>query len=146
MKSTPSDPLRHYLTQRPKIDASPHPTNYIVLGTACVNERDLVGLHGLLPQVRNKAAGIADSARLRRRIELLATFFEESPVSSDDSAVRESAFVLYYFLKGYDLIPDVLPEIGLLDDALLVETVCRRNQLALRSHWVARRRTWPEDV
>ena len=47
-------------------------------------------------------------------------------------------------LKGYDLIPDSIPKIGLLDDALLVDTALHRNEDALRSHWAAKRRVFPE--
>jgi len=146
MKTTPSTPLRQFLLQHAGAGQSLSPTRYLVAGTACLGAEDLAGLHRLLQQIRAKAAAITSSARLRRRLELLARFFEESPVAGAGEAERESAFVLYYFLKGYDLIPDSVPEIGLVDDALLVETVLQRHQAALRSHWAARSRTWPENA
>ncbi|MDI1320050.1 MAG: DUF1232 domain-containing protein [bacterium] len=145
MKTSPSAPLSRYLSLQPDTGKPRNPTNYLVDGAACVNTDDLSGLHRLLPQVRKKTAAITDSDRLRRRLVVLADYYQES--SAGDSPVRrEIAFVLYYFLKGYDLIPDSIPEIGLLDDALLVESVLRRNQHALSSHWTARGRDWPEIV
>ena len=60
-------------------------------------------------------------------------------------AIRESAFALLYFLKGFDRIPDSVPEIGLLDDALVVQVVFQRHEAALRAHWLRRRRPWQPD-
>lgn len=146
MKTTPSASLRQFLLQRAGPDRPLSLTRYLVAGTACLGAEDFAGLHRLLPQVRQKAATIANSGRLRRRLELLALFIEETPAARAGEAERETAFVLYYFLKGYDLIPDSVPDIGLVDDALLVETVLLRHQAALRAHWAARSRTWPENA
>ena len=145
MNTIPSALLGRYLSQKAGTGPQTTPTSYIVNGAACVSAGDLTGLRGLLPQVRKKAGLIADSARLRRRLELFALFFQESHPQGGTPERREVAFVLYYFLKGYDLIPDSIPEIGLLDDALLVETVFNRTQLALQSHWAAKERPWPEN-
>lgn len=41
--------------------------------------------------------------------------------------LAEAAFALNYFLKGIDLIPDSVPEIGLTDDARIVACVLARN-------------------
>lgn len=145
MKSTPSPELSRYLAQKPGAGHHTSPTNYVLQGADSVQPSDLAGLTTLLPQVREKAGRIKDSVRLRLRLQLLARYYEEAPAGSDPSARREIAFVFFYFLKGYDLIPDSLPEVGLLDDALLVETVFRRNLHTLESHWAARQRPWPED-
>jgi len=146
MKSTPSPSLSRFLSENCRTDRLPNPSAYITDGIANVTADDLTGLRSLLPQVRSKAAKIADSMRLRRRIELLATYFDETGTQGATTERRETAFVLYYFLKGFDLIPDTTPKIGLLDDALLVETVLRRNQAVLHGHWVSQRRPWPNDV
>ena len=145
MKTTPSAPLSRYLSLKPVTGRPQNPTSYLLAGAACVNAGDLTGLRKLLPQVRKKSAAITDSMRLRRRLEVLADYFKETP-AGDSPVRREVAFVLYYFLKGYDLIPDSIPEIGLLDDALLVESVLLRNQHELRSHCTARGRDWPENI
>lgn len=145
MKTLPSAALGRYLSQKPGAGTPTSPTAYVANGADTVTPSDLTGLRQLLPQVRKKAAAITDSARLRERVELLSRFFEESAATGGTPERRETAFVLFYFLKGYDLIPDTLPEIGLLDDALLVETVYNRNLLALRTHWAAQGRPWPEN-
>ena len=100
----------------------------------------------MLPQVSKKVDRITDSVRLRRRLRVLVLFIQESAGRTLSVPVRECAFVLYYFLKGYDYIPDCIPEVGLVDDALLVETACNRNLLALRTHWDAHQRVWPENI
>lgn len=145
MKTIPSVPLSRYLSQKSRTGRPPNPTTYIAEGAELVGSDDLTGLTGLLPQVRKKAAGITESERLRRRIDLLVLFFQETQAQGGTPERREIAFVLFYFLKGYDMIPDSIPQIGLLDDALLVETALNRNQGALRAHWAASQRVFPEN-
>ncbi len=41
--------------------------------------------------------------------------------------IAEAAVGLNYFLKGFDLIPDSIPEIGLVDDARVIACVLARN-------------------
>ena len=122
------------------------PSQHVARGAECVSPGDLAGLHGLLPDVMIKAALITASQRLRQRVELLAAFMMESPPDAHSPAHREVAFVLFYFLKGQDLIPDSLPEIGLLDDALLVDAALQRNLLALQSHRADRGQSWPDNI
>ncbi|HEY0865400.1 MAG TPA: YkvA family protein [Lacunisphaera sp.] len=145
MKTIPSAALGRYLSQKPGAGQHTSPTTYVVNGANTVSPADLAGLLGLLPEARKKAGLITDSTRFKQRLELLVRYFEETAAEGGTAERRETAFALFYFLKGFDLIPDALPEIGLLDDALLVETVCHRNQLALRSHEVAQGRPWPEN-
>ncbi|MDI1248044.1 MAG: YkvA family protein [Lacunisphaera sp.] len=137
--------MSRYLSQKSRPDRPPNPTTYIKEGAVLVSPEDLAGLRKLLPEVSAKAARITDSERLRRRIDLLTLFFRESQSQGGTTERQEIAFVLFYFLKGYDIIPDSIPKIGLLDDALLVETALHRNQEALRSHWAARQRVFPSD-
>jgi len=146
MKTIPSAALGRYLSQKPGAGHHTRPSTYVVNGADLVTPADLAGLRQLLPQVRKKAGQITDSARFRHRLELMVRYFEETDANGGTAERREAAFVLFYFLKGYDLIPDSLPEIGLLDDALLVETVYFRNQLALRSHWASQSRPWPANT
>ena len=146
MKSTPSAPLSRYLSEKSRTGRPPNPTAYLKEGADLVGSDDLTGLRKLLPQVKTKSGKITDSARLRRRIDLLALFFQETHPQGDTAERREIAFVLFYFLKGYDMIPDSIPKIGLLDDALLVDTVLHRNQLTVRTHWAAHQRAWPENI
>jgi hypothetical protein len=45
--------------------------------------------------------------------------------------LAETGFAAAYFLKRFDLIPDHVPEIGLADDALILQRVIKRNQSEL---------------
>jgi uncharacterized membrane protein YkvA (DUF1232 family) len=49
--------------------------------------------------------------------------------------LAETGFAAAYFLKKFDLIPDHLPEIGLADDALILQRVIKRNQSELTAVW-----------
>jgi uncharacterized membrane protein YkvA (DUF1232 family) len=49
--------------------------------------------------------------------------------------LAEIGFAAAYFLKRFDLIPDHLPEIGLADDALILQRVVERNHSELTAVW-----------
>jgi uncharacterized membrane protein YkvA (DUF1232 family) len=143
-KTALSPALNDYLV---KTAAGPRSLSlYIAQGAQQVAASDVTALRQLLPQVGQKTTKEVASVRLRQRLEALGVFIQESNRQSESTAVHECAFVLHYFLHGRDLIPDDTPEVGLLDDALLVETAFNRNQLALRAHWEDRQRTWPENL
>ena len=144
MKDSLSSPLSRHLASRPA-EISGGLSAYVATGADFVSPADMVALRQLLPQVRAKASAVKDSVRLRKRVELLADFVVESSASTGP-AQREAAFALYYFLKGYDLVPDSVPDVGLLDDALVVEAALRRNEHTLRAHWAQRHRAWPNEA
>lgn len=120
---------------------------YVERGGALVTPRSLTGLRTLRQPLNAKVAGLRDNTLLRTRLEMLALYLDECAAerATLSPAIRESAFALLYFLKGFDRIPDSVPEIGLLDDALIVQIVLERNAAALRAHWMRRRRLWPLD-
>ncbi len=146
MHESLSSSLGHYFARMVGPGPSTTFTTHITQGADCLSAADLVGLRVLLPQVMSKSAAIKDSARLRLRIEFLASYVAEVPPNLDTPLHREAVFVLYYLLHGRDLIPDSIPEIGLLDDALLIEAAFNRNQRELRSHWAEHGRSWPDNV
>jgi len=47
--------------------------------------------------------------------------------------LAEIAFAAEYLLKGFDVIPDHRPDIGLADDARLLQRIIERNRLELHS-------------
>jgi uncharacterized membrane protein YkvA (DUF1232 family) len=51
--------------------------------------------------------------------------------------LAELVFAANYLLKSFDLIPDHLPEIGLADDARILQRVIERNQCDLHRHLAA---------
>ncbi len=57
--------------------------------------------------------------------------------------VGEAAFALLYFQRTTDLIPDSIPGMGLLDDAIIVRIVLSRHEHALKSSSHAYKLSWP---
>jgi len=146
--SASTEALDHYLRSTAQGGLGASPTAFIERGAALVTPAVLKALGAMQPELRGKTAAIKDSARLRLRLEILLQYFAESAARRPQNAVarREIGFVLWYFLKGYDLIPDSVPDIGLVDDAVLVETVLHRQQASLQAHWSDCRRVWPENL
>lgn len=144
MKKTVSTALAEHLSET----NTPHRSlsHYVTQGADHVSVADIAALRLLLPRVTKKSDREVKSQRLRQRLDVLSLYVQESAADEAGPAVREIAFVLYYFLHGRDFIPDKTPEIGLLDDALLVETAFNRNQLALRAHWEEQQRPWRENL
>lgn len=120
---------------------------YIDRGAALVDVDVLHTLQQLAQPLAAKIAQVDQSAYLQQRLDLLATYCAEAmrDGSLGSPAHREAAFALLYFLKGADRVPDSVPEVGLLDDALIVQIVLQRRAAALRAHWLRRRRWWPTE-
>jgi uncharacterized membrane protein YkvA (DUF1232 family) len=135
--------LARYLADMSRPGREASPSRHIERGAACVLSADLAALPHLRPALEAKLARIAESDRLKSRLSLLLQYLDEMPAHAGTACQKEAAFAVFYFLKGFDLIPDSVPGIGLLDDALLVETVLRRNAHELREHWAAHGRPGP---
>lgn len=146
MSESLSSPLSHYFSLMIGAGHQANPATHVARGADCVSLADLAKIRTLLPQVTLKLALPNASGRLRQRIGLLARFMAESPEPANSPVHREVTFVLFYFLRGLDLIPDSIPEIGLMDDALLVDAAIHRNLHDLRNHWVDHGRVWPEAL
>lgn len=137
MKSIPSSTLSRFLSHP---ESAGSPSEQVAQGARKVSAHDLAGLVNLLPLIADKATRAVKSIHLRRRLDQLARYFVETERQGATEARREVAFGLFYFLKGHDVIPDTVPELGFLDDALLVEAVVARNQHELQAHWASRAR------
>lgn len=115
---------------------------FIEQGAALVDAEALAMLREQRLPLQLRIAALGDSERLRGRLELLAAVFDEAvagaPIAPD--ALREIAFALLYFMRNADRIPDAVPQIGLLDDAVIAQFVLQR-QAAAVGLW-ARRRGW----
>lgn len=118
---------------------------YIDQGAALVDRPALHALQRLWVPLHAKIEQLDVGTLLRARLELLATFCKEASLDGANGTVahREAAFALLYFLKGFDRIPDTVPEVGLLDDAIIVQIVLQRHDAVLRAHWRRHRRAWP---
>jgi uncharacterized membrane protein YkvA (DUF1232 family) len=129
-------------------DDLPGVATYIDHGAAHVTAEALAALQNLRQPLHKKVAALKESGHLKRRLELLATYFDEASTDGlrGTPAHRETAFALLYFLKGFDRIPDTVPEVGLLDDAMVVQIVMQRHAPTFRAHWLRRGRTWPAEL
>jgi uncharacterized membrane protein YkvA (DUF1232 family) len=114
-------------------------TKYIECQAHALTRADLDRLVVDLPTLRNLSAEIPSEsyAYLADQIEFLCRFVEENLVGqkSDvvDNAVAEAAFALLYFQCHSDLIPDAIPHIGTLDDAMIVGVVLHRHEHTFRN-------------
>ena len=146
-KQLVSKDLLHYLRALPE-GAAPTTADYVAKGAELVTTEEMTTLHALLPDIRKKLYQLTAPEPFMQRVELLAVYFEEmlgAPASAW-TARQQTAFALLYFLKGYDRIPDSIPEIGYLDDAAVVNQVIDNHREALHAHWTHRHRGWPEGI
>lgn len=137
MKRTPNslpDALQKHLSTNSSADV-PSLAQYVDQGAALVTAEAIEMLRGMQAPLEAKIAAVADSALLRQRLELLTSYFmATSETSKDTTTLRDVAFALLYFLKGIDRIPDSVPEVGLLDDAMVVQSVLQRHETVLEAH------------
>lgn len=156
MNSSPSlstDPsgipevLNRHLSAHARDDI-PGVASYIDRGAELINADAINALRRLRLPLRAKIDAVVDSITLHRRLELLTVFFEEACTDGHygTAAHREVTFALLYFLKGADRIPDSVPVVGLLDDAMIVQIVMQRYSTTFRAHWLRRRRVWPAEL
>lgn len=73
-----------------------------------------------------------DYPGLRQAVQAIVRILESSAAQRATDPLptwlTEIGFAAAYFLKRYDIIPDHVPEIGLADDALILQRVIERNQ------------------
>jgi uncharacterized membrane protein YkvA (DUF1232 family) len=102
-----------------------------------------------LPALRERFAKIPSETYpyLSDQLEFLCLFVEEQIVGRNRDAaeepVAEAAFALLYFQRSTDLIPDSIPGMGLLDDAIIVRIVLGRHEDAFKSSSHAYKLSWP---
>lgn len=100
---------------------------------ATLDSKSLVKLVGLIPNLRAKMQ--TEQAQVHydlvEGVDLLIKVLQSPDVaqSSDPlpSHLAEAGVAAYYILKGVDIIPDSIPEIGLTDDARILARVLERN-------------------
>ena len=126
-------------------------TNFIQSQALAISFADLDRLVVDLPALREPFVKIPlhTYAYLADQLEFLCLFVEEQVVRrSPDLAeepVGEAAFVLLYYQWSTDLIPDSIPNLGLLDDAMIVSMASRHQEQAFKgsSHAYMLRRPEP---
>jgi uncharacterized membrane protein YkvA (DUF1232 family) len=99
-----------------------------------------------LPALRKRFARIPAQTYpyLTDQLQFLSRVVEEQIVREPAAEmVGEAAFALLYFQRTTDLIPDSIPGMGLLDDAMIVRIVLGRHEQAFKSSSHAYELTWP---
>jgi len=128
-------------------------TDFIQRQAGALSVADLDRLISDLPALRERFARLArlplqTYRHLPDQLEFLSLFVEEqiSGRSCDlaEEPVAEAAFALLYFQRATDLIPDSIPDMGLLDDAMIVSMVLRRQERAFKGSSHAYMLRWPE--
>jgi uncharacterized membrane protein YkvA (DUF1232 family) len=81
---------------------------------------------------------------LADQLEFLSLVVKELVVQDPaGEIVGEAAFALLYFQRATDLIPDAIPGMGLLDDAIIVRIVLERHERAFKSSSHGYKLSWP---
>ena len=124
-------------------------TGFIQSQARALSLADLNRLVIDLPALRERLAKIPSETYpyLSDQLEFLCLFVEEQIVGRNRDAaeeqVAEAAFALLYFQRSTDLIPDSIPGMGLLDDAIIVRIVLGRHEHAFKSSSHAYELSWP---
>ncbi|MFM8764576.1 MAG: DUF1232 domain-containing protein [Spartobacteria bacterium] len=106
---------------------------FIEAERANFTSKSLIKLVDLIPNLRAKME--TEQARVHydliEGVETLIRILQSPDVSSSSDPLpkhlAEAGVAAYYILKGADIIPDSIPEIGLTDDARIVARVFERN-------------------
>src|ERR1700747_3237052 len=122
-------------------------TGFIQSQARALSLADLNRLVIDLPALRERMAKMPSETYLSDQLEFLCLFVEEQIVGRNRDAakepVAEAAFALLYFQRSTDLIPDSIPGMGLLDDAIIVRIVLGRHEHAFKSGSHAYKLSWP---
>jgi uncharacterized membrane protein YkvA (DUF1232 family) len=114
---------------------------FVKSGASLVTLSDFTKLEAELPQLRKELVKLRKTSELPHLVDHLeflagvvgdfvAGQFPELPCV----AAAEAAFALQYFIREVDIIPDFIPDIGLVDDAAIALIVLKGNETALRNH------------
>ena len=99
-----------------------------------------------LPALRERFAKIPAQTYpyLTDQLQFLSLVVEDLAVRDPAWEIMgEAAFALLYFQRTTDLIPDSIPSLGLLDDAMIVRIVLGRHEHAFKSSPYGYKLTWP---
>ena len=124
-------------------------TGFIQSQARVLSLADLNRLVINLPALRERFAKIPSGTYpyLSDQLEFLCLFVEEQIVGRNRDAAEEpmaeAALALLYFQRSTDLIPDSIPGMGLLDDAIIVRIVLGRHEHAFKASSHAYKLSWP---
>ncbi|MEY4483385.1 MAG: hypothetical protein RL693_837 [Verrucomicrobiota bacterium] len=118
---------------------------FVEHGGRMLGPTDEAGLTAGLDDLREKISGLRDEhPQLARQLELLLGYFETNPWSPPEKVRNETIFALLYAAKDTDLMPDDMPEVGYLDDAVVAESVLTRHAETFERYCAAKDIDWAE--
>jgi len=122
---------------------------FIQSQAGALSRAELDRLNADLPGLRERFAEIPPSTYpdLANQLEFLSQVVEDYVTEPERDPISptaaEAAFALLYFQRSTDLIPDLIPGLGLLDDEIVVSVVLRRHERAFKRHSHAHKLRWP---
>jgi uncharacterized membrane protein YkvA (DUF1232 family) len=129
---------------------------YIEFHVRQITPKESAEVRGNLPKIREEIGQIEVAAfpHAKAQFSFLADLAEAFVTGKADDvpyhAALEAILAINYLHDGTDLIPDSLPDVGYMDDALVAHTVLRRNGEAYLHYAEARGLDWsslvPETV
>jgi uncharacterized membrane protein YkvA (DUF1232 family) len=111
-----------------------HIDKFIIIGSSQISSADLQKISEQSQQVHEKIylireEGLSDLKRQTRlimqTIEFAVRLQFEDPLPT---YLAEGGFAMLYLIREEDLIPDLIPGIGLIDDAILIKRAFYRNE------------------
>ena len=123
---------------------------YIEFHVSQLTPKEVDGIRSRLTTIREEIARIEVPAFPHAQkqyaffVDLVDAFLSGLADDFPYQAALEAMIALNYLHDGSDLIPDSLPEIGYMDDALIAHTVVARNHEAYREY--AERQDIPWDA
>jgi uncharacterized membrane protein YkvA (DUF1232 family) len=125
---------------------------YIAESSQALTREEVEELVRTIPMVRAELATATlpeQFPNLAAQMELLCHFVEDvwgRVLSREDAGdtFLEAVFAVRYFHRKVDVIPDHIPGIGQLDDAVVVQAVIRRGQAVLKPYAKGLKLPWKE--
>jgi uncharacterized membrane protein YkvA (DUF1232 family) len=123
--------------------------DFVQSQASALSVADLNRLIADLPALRERCTTIPSQTYpyLSDHLEFLSLVVKDQVTGPNrdptSPTVSEAAFALLYFQIATDLIPDPIPGMGLLDDAMIVSLVLRRHQDAFKRSSHAYKLHWP---
>ena len=121
-------------------------TGFIQNQARSLSLADIKRLIADLPALRERFAKIPTQTYpyLTGQLQFLSLAVEDL-IARDPAGeiLGEAAFALLYFQRVTDLIPDSIPGMGLLDDAMIVRIVLGRHEDAFKSSSYDNKLSWP---